>query len=188
MEKVKRYTTQKIILAALFIALIVAQGVTLGLLHQTNQDVQSLKDSNQIILNELDSTASLRELAAVPGQKRLYVPELNITLPLDETTSTMRYTYTTYGESTSKSGDARITTTMMTDHTTHVKSCSDMVRLKIEAKPDAYSPDQPVYASIKLADGRTLQVYASTAKECERAWLPLSPQALAEPFKQAQSY
>ena len=184
----KRFFTLKNVLAVLVVVLLVAQGVTWTQLRQTKQDVKDLQGTKQLVLNELDGAIAQSTLAPIPGQKRLYLPELNISVPLNATTSSARYSYSSYGETASKSGDVRITTTSMTDHSMHVKSCADMVRLKIEAKPDAYSPEQPLYASVTLSDGRMLQIYASSTKECADAWRGMTPQTLAAPFKDARLY
>lgn len=186
MRKPKLLTLRNVFAAAI-VFLLVAQGITWHLLGKARQDIRQSEVATRLVLNELDYTAQQSSLSAIPGTKRLYLPELNLTVPLNTTTSSVRYNFTEAANS-NESGEARLSSAIMTDHITRVKSCSDMVRLKIETQPNVYSPDQPHYATVKLADGRTLQVYANTTKECESAWIMMSPQAIAKEFKEAASY
>lgn len=186
MRKPKLLTLRNVFAAAI-VFLLVAQGVTWHLLGKARQDIKQNEVATRLVLNELDNAVRQSSLSSIPGTKKLYLPELNITVPLNTTTSSVRYTFTE-GANSGESGEARLSSAIMADHMTRVKSCSDMVRLKVEAQPDAYSPDQPHYAAVKLADGRTLQIYASTTKECESAWIMMSPQTIAKEFKEAASY
>jgi|SRR5882672_577027 len=179
--------TFKNVMVAVVILLFAAQGVSWCLLSRANQKIQDSQLSNQLTLNELDQVAQQQALSPIPGANRLYLAGLNLTIPLNPTTSSIRYGFSS-GAPGNDSGEVRLTSTFMTDHTVHTKSCSDMVRLKMESKPDAYSPEQPLYTTVKLADGRTLQVYASTTKECQLAWQVVSPQSIAEAFKAAATY
>jgi len=175
---------KKAIIAAI-IVLAIAQVITLGLLSKINNDLnKKTEDTNQSIqlaYNEIDSDSVQQTLAPIPGAQRLYMAEFNLTVELNETTRTMRYYEDT-------EGNVRITSAYMFDHQMREQSCDDMVRLRIEPKPNAYSPSQPHYATVMLSDGRPLQIYASTLKECATAWRALTPQQLAEQFKGAQTY
>jgi hypothetical protein len=187
----RAHLTLKNILAVIVILLIAAQLTSWCVLHKQNSDLaqqlQSSRLSSQTIFNEVDWMAQQQAMPPIPGAKRLYLPELNLTVPLNPITSSVRYNFN-QGIPGDDSSNVRLTSTFMTDHAMHTKSCSDMVRLKIESKADVYSPTQPLYATVTLADGRMLQVYTSTTKECQSAWRTVSPQSIAETFKDAASY
>ncbi len=183
----RKLLTFKKILVAAVVLLAVAQVISWCQLNRANHKINDDRFASQLTLNELDNAMQQTALSPITGANRLYLAELNLTLPLNATTSSIRYTYNPGAQSTS-TGEARLSSTLVTDHTPHVKSCSDMVRLKIEPKPNPYSPEQPLYTTVHLADGRTLQVYASTTKECQLAWQTVSPQSIAATFKSVATY
>ncbi len=171
---------------AAVVALFALQLATLGLLARSHHNTQvNADETTHLIYNELDYANQQLSLSVLPKENKLYLPELNLTVPFSQLNRSLRYTYE---EGTT--GNVRISSANMTDHAMHVQSCSDMVRLRIEDKPDAYSPSQPLYATVALSDGRNLQVYASTTKDCQQAWLrsAVTPQAIAEQFKAAALY
>lgn len=185
-----KLTFRNIVVAAV-IALFVIQLASLGLYVRVNYNLKRQIGDNQLstqlIYNEMDGASQALSLSVLPQTNRLYLPELNLTVPLNPLTRSLRYD-PSQGLRGDGSGDIRITSADMTDHQMRVQSCGDMVRLKIEAKPNAYSPSQPLYATTTLNDGRKLQIYASSLKECQTAWQIVSPQKIAEEFKNAQSY
>jgi hypothetical protein len=178
--------THSSMLAVIIIVLVIAQVASICWFSKENRDVrrqvQDARQENALLYNEIDSIAQQHALSPLPGVNRLYLAELNLTVPLTEMSRSVRYQWAP------ADGDIRLTSAYMTDHETHIKSCADMVRLKIEPRPDVYSPEQPLYTTVMLADGRTLQVYASTTKECQASWQMVSPQEIAESFKDARSY
>jgi len=181
----KIFTTKNLVIVG-FILLFALNGATLYMLSQSKQsdnDGDDDKFATQMLYNEIDTAAQRQSLTPIPGTNRLYLADLNLTVPLSQTTSSVRYMY-----DGTNGGEIRLSSTYMTDHAEHVQSCSDMVRLKVEPKPNAYSPGQPHYASVTLSDGRTLQIYASKIKECQSAWQAMSPQTIAESFKAAVLY
>ncbi|HET8709640.1 MAG TPA: hypothetical protein VFL85_05185, partial [Candidatus Saccharimonadales bacterium] len=68
-------------------------------------------------------------------------------------------------------------------------NCGNLLRLKFEAQPHPYNPHEKP-SSVKLADGRTLQIYQlSNEKECTDSWnASVNPSMITDVFKQAQSY
>jgi len=182
--------TYKNVLAVVVAVLLLVQVVTLFALTQPNrgldQRLKSVEKSSRLLYNELDWVNQQYSLSVLPDGSRLYLPELDITVPLNDTTRSVRYNFN-QGLPGDGDGNIRISSSYMTNHDVHAISCSDMVRLKVEPKPDAYSPSQPLYATVALADGRMLQIYASTTKECQTAWQTISPQKIAAEFKNAQS-
>jgi hypothetical protein len=185
-----KLTSRNLIIAGL-VSLFLIQVVSIGLLAKANRDtnnqLKSEQSSKQLIYSDLDT--SVQQLSpSVPADKnQLYIPELNIIFPMNQVTRSIRYNLN-QGLPGDDSGNIRINSSYMTDHSMHIQSCADMVRLKIEAKPNAYSPDQPLYATVQLSDGRMLQIYASTTKDCQSAWQVVSPQKIAEELKNSQSY
>lgn len=185
-----KLTFKNTVIAAL-IALLVIQFIIFAIVTRVNQNLKQQINgrqlSSQLIYNGVDDVSQQQSLSVLPKENRLYLPELNLTIPLNPITRSLRYNFNE-GSLDSGSGNIRLTSSYMTDHQNHRLSCSDMVRLKIENKPDAYSPEQPLYATVSLADERKLNIYASTTKDCRQAWLMITPQKIAEQFKDAQSY
>ena len=180
--------TPKKVMTGVVVLLLVAQGVTGFLLYKVNRKLDDTRAANQVTFNDLDSALQQQALVPLPGTDRLYLAELKLTVPNDAVTRTVRYNVDLGLPTENGPGDIRLSSTSAVDHRGHIKSCSDMVRLKVEDTPDPYSPEQPLYATLHLADGRTVQLYASNTKECQTAWLAVSPQKIAEAFKAAQSY
>jgi len=168
--------------AALFVLQLISFGLLARMHHAVNTKIDETK---QLVNIDMDSVSQQLSLSVLPKENKLYLPELNLTVPFNQLNRSLRYTYE---EGTTN--NVRITSAQMIDHGMHVQSCNDMVRLRIEDKPDAYSPSQPSYATVPLSDGRKLQVYASTTKECRQAWMmsAITPQAIAEQFKAATLY
>src|SRR6185503_19647321 len=153
----------KVVIAGLAI-LFFLQVISFALIAHTQRNATAAKKASenvQLVYNEIDGNNQSFSLSVLPKENKLYLAELNLTIPFNQMTRSVRY----YNEE--RNGNIRISSSLMTDHTVHTQSCYDMVRLKIEATPDAYSPSQPLYATVNLADGRNLQIYASTTKECQ---------------------
>lgn len=138
----------------------------------------------QRILSDLDTNQHLLSLAVLAQPNRLYLPELGVVLPLNSITRSAQYYVDTATSETEP--NIRISSTLAPDHKIRTQSCTDMVRLKVEDTPNAYSPSQPHYATVKLSDGRILQIYASVKpEECKQAWATVSPEQLAMEFARA---
>jgi hypothetical protein len=158
-----------------------------GLLYQSTRinhlknDLAANTSLIQRTYNAIDANAQASAPVLSPQDNRLYVPELRISLPYNEITKTLRYTY----------GDrdgARFYSTLITDHAVHRISCYDMVRAKHETKPDAYSPGQPHVATVGTGTP-PLQLYAEQNDECAtQAWQVVTPTQITDELKQAQAY
>lgn len=164
-----------------FALLVVSQAVAFILIGWKAPKDDTPSDT-QLIYNEMDFRDQLFSLSVLPGTDRLYLPELGITVPFNTTTRGVRYSFDEWDK------NIRLTSVYMTDHQTHRMSCDDMVRLKVESKPDAYSPSQPLFATVDLDGGRKLQIYASKHSDCARAWVNATPEAIANQFKDAKAY
>ncbi len=154
----------------------------------TNQ-LDALTSSVQLLNNDVNSNFSTEKVVVDPVGAQVFIPELRIKLPLNETTKTIAY-----GMRTDQNGallsEADVTSTnyiappMMT-----VMNCSNLVRLKIEPEPNPYSPHE-IPSSVTLSDGRTLQVYkSSNIPSCMASWQnSVSPESMAQQFTNATSY
>lgn len=161
-------------------------------LAKSRNELQASKTQTELdkklIYNEIDYKAQLQKLTVLPKENLLLLPEFGLVVPNTTRTRAMLYSYDPGTESSGGTGEVRLTTAYMTDHSLHTMSCNDMVRLKIEDAPNPYSPDQPHFATVTLSDNHKLQIYASTTKECAKAWSVESPKRMAEEFKNASLY
>ncbi|HEX3568759.1 MAG TPA: hypothetical protein VHT70_03745 [Candidatus Saccharimonadales bacterium] len=163
----------------------VAIAVLIGALAYQQMQIRNLKsdqaDQVQMLYNTIDANAQANAVAVDAQNNRVYVPELHISLPYNDITKTLRYTY-------SDRDGARFYSTLVTDHAVHQISCYDMVRAKHEATPNAYSPGQPHVATV-LAGTPPLQLYTESNTTCAtQAWMQITPAQIADELKQAQSY
>lgn len=181
---------KKYFLSLLVLALIlIGQTAIITKLWRNNTSLaNSINTQAQINSDDLSYNMQQEQLAVLPQENKLYLPELHIAVPLDDITRSLYYNYH-QGLPGDGGTDIRVYSAFVGDQPKDAAtSCSDMVRLKIESKPDAYAPDQPIYASVKLSNGQTMQVYALTTKGCEGAWTIVSPQEIAAEFKKATYY
>jgi len=125
----------------------------------------------------------------------VYLPELRLKLPLNPTSLSLVYSLRT-SDMTATGIDpteADISTKNLIAFPSNPNQkigCSSAVRIKLEAKPDPYNPHEIVAASVKLADGRTLQVYAFHHPDCDQTntLTGTNPDTVADVFKEATSY
>jgi hypothetical protein len=178
----KLLNSQRRVIGMLFGVVVVLLVVAAICQHAQIRNLQNdLNTKTQLLYNEVDSNTQASAPVVSPQDGRTYIPELRISLPYNDTTKTLRYTY-------SERDGARFYSTLVTDHATHTISCYDMVRVKHESKPNAYSPGQPYVATVQAGDP-PLQVYAEKNAECAaQAWLQITPAQIADQLKQAQAY
>ena len=156
---------------------------------QVEQQEVAISKQNAMLQNESDTNKSLLSLAVVPTTNQLYLPETGVVIPFSDLGRTIAYTVDTATVNEGEAPNIRVQSTSVYDHEERRVSCFDMVRLRIEDTPNAYSPSQPLYATVTLSNNRKLQIYASTGpKECvDEVWSnSITPQQIAELFKQAQ--
>jgi hypothetical protein len=141
-----------------------------------------------------DQYAAYTQITAEPTEDKVYIPQLRLALPLNNTTMSLMYSLRT---DTATSADAVIEA----DITTHaeaatlvqqarVRSCSSVVRIKFEAKADPYNLQEKAQASVTLDDGRVLQIYSYHLDSCNQEWQSngIDPDAIAALFQEATSY
>lgn len=149
-----------------------------------------LEESQRLFAGELQTVLAYERPVVDPLGSLVYIPELRIKLPLNDATKTLLYSMRSDKQISDSATEADVTSSFFVppDKQT-VMNCSNLVRLKVEAKANPYSPHEKP-TSVTLTGGRTLQVYESfNLKECTDAWNnSISPATIAAEFKNAQSY
>jgi hypothetical protein len=195
------YTTRKQLMYGALILVLAGQTAGLGWLYAQNLSLQksaATKDelaTEQRILN--DNIAYTFNTLQKPildiKASYAYFPELGIRLPYTPLVRTLTYSMRSntliYSDGTDAPEADISSTAYNPPESETVINCADMVRVKIESSPHTYNPHEKAQ-SVKLADGRVLQVYELTNEpECTDSWnLSVDPATLASAFQQAQSY
>ena len=191
---------QKTIVPALLTVLCVVFIVALGLLWHQEQRLDSrfkVEDRNmlglQAQLDTLNSAASFAHVTPSVSDNAVYLPDVRLKLPLNDTTLQLLYSPRTMGS-------AQKATTAVIDVSTTAEASYPQqplqrlacipVRLAFEAKSNPYNPHEKNVGSVTLADGRTLQIYAFHEPSCDLAFhvTNTDTDALGALFKQARSY
>jgi hypothetical protein len=150
---------------------------------------QNIEANARLSAGMLDNAFSLQKVVVEPKEPAVYLPEFRIKLPYDEVTSSLAYGIREpLDPSDPLEADVRSTLYQEEFELTRV-DCSILVRLKLESKPNPYSPHEKA-STVNLKDGRTLQVYKSfNEPECQKFWeSSIHPETVASVFQKAQSY
>lgn len=125
---------------------------------------------------------------------RLYVPELRISLPLNQLSRDLRYGYyppaTTGTDAVQASFQSKASLVRLINNFADVPCQQRLVGLAVNQK-DGYQNGGRYAGSVSLADGRILYLYTNTTaatKNCDQFWANETPDAVVTLFKQAQSY
>jgi hypothetical protein len=141
---------------------------------------------------EIDYQKSLQKPVVSPKEMLVIIPELGISLPYNETTKSLQYSYNDLEGSI----DTRVTSTLITDHESRQMGCSELVRISTESGTP-YSPWEKSAGEVKLEDGRTIYIIeaiafandeASTEECASEAWINITPEQITEQFKEAKVY
>lgn len=170
-----------VILLVLMAALITVTVYQVVKLRDIEKRLDETSTSQQLVYNEITNQKQLLKPVVSAEKNLVFIPEMRLSLPYNQTTKTLQY----YED---LNGNIRLQSTLVADYEMRTMSCADMVRIKVEESPDEYSPEQKLAYTVPLSDGRTLQVYASSYDDCQLPWQQMSPQQIAEEFKQASSY
>jgi len=176
--------------------IIVLQFVLLGVLFSRFQHYKRDTDTviGQLTLDQnvgLHNVGLLR-VTAVPAENIVYLPDIHLKLPLNESTLGLVYGKRTT-ESNGKSMDV-VDVTTLTDATTepfpNQRLACVPVRLAFEDKANPYNPHEIAQLAVKLGDGRTLQIYKFQDDSCNGRWqiTQTDPAKIAEAFQSAKSY
>lgn len=145
-----------------------------------------------------DNALSYQQVTVSPTDKKIYFPQLDLSIPLTQLGASLVYSPdTAYVSGSNKlpSGapdEAEISTfsTVSAQQSQSQFDCSGLVRIKFDAEPNPYNPNEIPSGSVKLANGKTLQIYSYHLKACQKEWsfIQANPDVIAALFKQAQSY
>lgn len=181
----------------LLILLFLVQFALLGLVYS------SLRSDNQALRKDIDlmqtevraATAAASQSHAVVSlaDNTVAIPELRIKLPLNAVTTPLTYTVRTpYIPNSSNVAEADISTIALATFPLPPQpiGCTTSVRVKFEDKPNPYNQHETIRASVKLADGRTLQAYSYQHDTCDQAFAMTGTDSVgqAEAFREATSY
>lgn len=187
------YQKVVILLAALvFLAMLTFLGILYDRFYQYRLDSNAAIESLQTQVAEMAGSMSLSRVAVVPSDDAVYIPELRIKLPINQTTLSLMYSVRSVTEQDTVKQEADISTVAEEAYvpTTPQRLACQPVRLAFEAKANAYNPHETPQQAVKLADGRTLQIYAFHEDSCTAHWkyTGVDSDKIAQVFQQAKSY
>lgn len=193
--------TQPVVLLSLLVLVLVVQCILIGVGYSKIHKLETSKTSPQS-QSQPDMSASMAALNAISfnqpaisvSDNKVYLPEVNLALPLNETTLSLLYS----GRETGNPSKQTQTTYDVT--TRGLASLSPAgfqqqlacypIRLAFEDKSNPFNPYEKDNSAVKLADGRTLQIYADSNPKCSPQWqaAKVSPDAIKKVLEQATSY
>ncbi|MEP7205072.1 MAG: hypothetical protein ABI716_02675 [Candidatus Saccharibacteria bacterium] len=182
--------------------LIIAQFGLSGYLYKQQNNVNSLYkqelDTMQQNITSANSGLSYQQVTVSPIDNKIYLPQLNLALPMSTLGQSLLYSanaaYVTgsYKIPTGPADEASISVfgTASAPQSQSQFDCSGLVHIKFEAQPNPYNPSDVPQGSVVLKNGKTLQIYASHRKNCQPEWsvTQANADAIAALFKQAESY
>lgn len=181
------------------IAIVVLLGaVSYLLLDQIrmSRDITKLQQQSDQRVGDLEADINALQTEQRPAlaykENKLVIPELKITLPYNDITKSLRYSY----DEQDNDQNARVTSSLVGQQPEQQLSCNELVRLSFRnAIP--YNPWEEKAGDIKLTDGRTLHIIAAKAfanneastEGCvDIAWARITPQQVAAELRKAESY
>jgi hypothetical protein len=198
MKKLITRDTVTIVLAVLVVAQFILWGWTIQRQDNINSRHIQTMNTMQQNLTAVSNGLSYQQVAVSPSDNKIYLPQLGLALPLTTLGTSLLYSpdaaYQT-GSNKAPSGPANEATVSIfgTASATQTQSqfdCSGLVRIKFEATPNPYNPSETPIGGVKMANGKTLQIYANHRSACQKEWsiTQANADAVADLFKQAQSY
>lgn len=198
----KKIVTTKNAIALLGVLVIVQCALLACLWH--GQSVTNKQDQQQFAIMQQNATAvadavSYQPVTVAPVEKKIYLPQLGLSLPLTALGMTLVYSadtaYVTGSHEVTPSGpldEAAISTadTARMQQSQTQFDCSELVRVKFDVKANPNNPSERLVRSVTLANGKTLQIYAEHQRACHNEWsfVQVNPDVIAGLFKEAQSY
>jgi hypothetical protein len=122
-------------------------------------------------------------------ENKVYMPELNISVPLNETSRNLLYSYNESFDDTPESAivSLRHVVNRQLDKIGQ-NSCTQTTYIEATDAPRDQEGKKHA-GSVALQDGRTLQVYVNTQDICKAVWaVDANPDLLAEVLLKARSY
>jgi hypothetical protein len=170
------------------VALIIAIGfLSADRVHQSRK-LDDASTQIALIHNEMENTNALLKPAVSAKENRVYFPEIKLSLPYNDVTKYLQYSY--------DSKDTSISSALVSDRVMRQLDCTQLVRLNFnDNRP--YSPWEELAGSVKLQDGRTMNIFAAKAFESnegstadcpKEVWQQVTPQQVGDAFKSAESY
>lgn len=190
----------KILVASLLVLVLVAQSVVLGMtvrkvrnLERKISDTSTGQGTTDGVMTALNAVA-LSQPAISVSESKVYFPDMNLQIPLSKQATTLLYGSRTVGGEPAKAMTTYdITTRPLASfygvgYQTEL-SCTP-VRLAFEAAANPYNNHEKPSSPVKLADGRTLQIYTYSNQKCDAQWKAanVDPTAIAALFEKASSY
>lgn len=178
----------------IFIGLIIILSCILYKQNQLDDRSEAITEALLSQKSEIDQIRSQKRLSYDPNSKMLYLPELSIKLPYNETSGSLVYSMRmdengVASDEIDVSSDKFLRPGGLTQ-----LDCTQFLRLKIEDSANPYNPAEQAY-TYKLQDGRSLQVYVFSGdlegnKEClnEYEAQKVYPKDYLEAFEAVQSY
>ncbi len=178
------------ILVILLASVFVLQTIVIGyLLVKTNTLTNKFDEVSSSLIQqtaELYNQKSLQRPVVLAKEKLVAFPELGVSLPHNDITKTLQYSYD--GE------DMRVTSSLLNDYKIRQMSCLGLVRINMK-NGSAFSPWEENAGSVKLPDGRTLHIVAAKAfknneastEDCAKeVWAQITPTQVVDAFKAAK--
>lgn len=153
------------------------------------------KDPNEDIQVKMlitDSAASVYSDGVIDAQqKRVYLPEANIYLPLNNDTRNLRYQHipsdakNSYPEEILVSTKTQVET--LPETLAQVPCVQRMVRATV-GSPDSERFNEKKAGNMTLDDGRTLYFFENNNKNCNSRWLSFGPDDMTAVMQTAKAY
>lgn len=205
------------ILPTILITILALQTVAITVAYVKINTLRKADNSNLLALNQQNtSAAAITALNAVGfsqpavsvSENRVYLTDLKLSLALNDTTSSLLYAKREVGahhteDHEHEEGEGQHDEELVTVYDVSTRALVSLspigfqqqlacnpIRLAFEDKSNPFNPNESNSASVKLADGRTLQIYAGGDPQCQNQWeaANISPDNLKKEFEQARSY
>ena len=154
----------------------------------------SNKDPNEDIqLKSLirDSQSNVFSYAVIDApQQKVFIPELKLSMPLNNQTRELMYRYTPSDQQNSYPEEAIFSTkfhVMTLVENLNQVPCARLVRVTT-SDPGQLQYNEVSAGELQLSDGRTLHLLEQKNKDCASRWVSMSPKQMVEAIKSATPY
>lgn len=161
-------------------------------------DLKSYKEQNKVQVQHIvDLTAKMSDSnkmapsVVVPSENFVYLPDIRLKLPISNLAAQLVYGSRNLGTK----ADEQVVDISTASYESFVPIQSHRlacmpVRIAFEAQPNPYNPSEKPQKPVKLAGGRTLQIYATSEPSCDERWKLTGVRSfdIASLFQQARSY
>jgi hypothetical protein len=197
----KRFLTKSTALVILTIMVIAQFGLLGWQWHSqknTNDSLNQQLQTQQENITSASNGLSYEKATVAPAENKIYLPEFRLALPITTLGLSLVYSpdtaYVTGSNKvpTGPVDEAAISTlgTASSSQSQTQFNCSELVRIRFQAKANPYNPNEIAQKAVTLADGRVLQIYSNHLKNCAQEWKfdQVNADAIAALFQQAASY